>query len=263
MIGQAWCLEALLRFYDIFSDSKLLEVAESVFSAHQQSDLGLWYVASIDGADASLENTLNQQIWMASIAALLSVFNSSYARYVTKFLDSFPNTYGAVNGVMPLAVYEFEKSKQSLLSRMRRCLIREYPREREARIGYHIFSLAGLAVISQSGFKEHKYFKSSIFESHIDILTDSEFIAGLAESRFGYQYNVPGFELIHVLEVFGSAPLSRSGLAPMNEILNRQIENHLNQSSKLMSRNTIDPITLASRVYEIYRISDLARKLEQ
>jgi hypothetical protein len=80
-----------------------------------------------------------------------------------------------------------------------------------------------------------------------------EYLVKLQKSRFGYQYNVPGFEFPYVNHVFSSfLPAKTIDLAI--KATKYQIDQHLNPETNLLEENTIDSATLISRTYEVYRI---------
>ena len=78
----------------------------------------------------------------------------------------------------------------------------------------------------------------------------------LENNSFGYPYNPPGFEIPYALEVLSE--LEKNELLTICSYwINKQISKCYNPQTKMMDRNTLDPLTHSARLYELTRIRNL------
>jgi hypothetical protein len=261
LIGQCWCLEALIYCSDILDKPQYFEIAEFVFLKHHfDKTRNLWYQLDIDGSPASIEFTLNQQIWFASIGVMIAKKNKSLCKNIESFLSSLPkNIERKRDGLLPLAIKRDFSLPLKLGFRLYTYFKTGKQKLRQIEIGYHLFALCGLATLYKY-MPENKYWSTVEFKNSIEFIKKDYFKREIFKSKFGMQYNVPGFELPYIVSVF-----QKHGLQKMesfsNDICIRQIRDHFDFSSSLLVKNTVDPETLSSRIYEIYRIPQKYRKI--
>lgn len=251
LIGQTWSLEALYYGWKKLGDVRYREVALDVFLKHRYDwQMGLWYRLDLDGTTVDHELVLNQQIWFAAIGSWLAdVDLPSITRMVENFLSRLPEKIVlGPRGRMPRAVL----SKPRVRSRVKQWF--RNSRNSEIEIGYHVFTLCGLAHLFWR-FPNHWFWSTGIFARALKFCFSYELWNDLCDNRYGFSYNVPGFELPYVFLAFESlAPSSKNAEEMCQKYMRHQIDCHYNFSVNLLERNTDDSETLAARLYEGWRI---------
>ena len=119
-------------------------------------------------------------------------------------------------------------------------------------VGYHQFNMYAFAILKES-FPDHPFWLSPRFQSSVDYLISNEFKNEISENRFGYPYNPPGFEAPFALSVLTN--LTEDELVKISSWwIDQQFKKCYNPETKMMARNTKDPLTLTARVYELARL---------
>ncbi|MBN1333181.1 MAG: hypothetical protein JW971_05410, partial [Synergistales bacterium] len=255
LIGQAWTMESLLYGYALLKEEVFLRTCREVFLLHKfNQDLGLWHCLGIQGNTEPIEYTLNQQIWMAAIGSLLSEHYPEMEEYPLLFLDKL-STYLMVN---PTGYISLGISYHSLLQRIKQKIKKPFLQQGittlqdEKTVGYHVFSLCGLAIIFRH-FPQHTFWECSQLQTALELIFTTKYENDISTNMFGYPYNVVGFEIPYILYSFNNIMPYEESHELSRKVLAKQIHDHYDPENSMLNRNTMDPITLASRFYEVYR----------
>lgn len=255
LIGQAWAMEALAAVHLPDADA----LAQEIFFMHRfHPQYKLWHRREITGSHLPIDATLNHQIWFAAAASLLH--NPQINQRLMEFLDQLDthltllpdgtifhpvvSVYGAQTRFSWLkwAANGFKLAKMDRNQVQRKL---EYKS-----VGYHIFVLYGLAVLHQA-FPTHSFFKSEKFHTATRLIFQKDFTDRLQTNQFGAGYNPVGFEFPLLTQTFFPASPQRD----QNEKLwlNFQFKTTYNARSRSFNKNTLDPVTLTARIYELTR----------
>ncbi|MFC2145684.1 hypothetical protein ACFLQQ_05065, partial [Actinomycetota bacterium] len=98
------------------------------------------------------------------------------------------------------------------------------------------------------------FWESDLIKKAFDYMLKSEYKDDLDDNIYGYPYNSPGFEIPFVLDIFNifgkEKIIEISGLW-----INEQFRRCYNKDTRMMDKNTTDPLTLTARIYELYRLN--------
>ena len=277
LIGQAWTFESLACASIVLNDSKYVEVAEEVFFQHQYDyNLGLWNRLEIDGTILSIDPTFNHQLWFAASASLLNTpRQKEITERISRFLDLLSDNLSVLNNGLIYHPIENQirgnKLKFFRTFNIKRIInnlfhifgIRNgdnYDGIRENRermiyksIGYHQFNMYGFAMLEET-IPDHKFWESTEFDKSVDYLLSDEFKNGISNNIYGFAYNPPGFEVPYALSVL--TDVSENELVDISSWwVNEQFIRCYNTKTRLMDRNTEDPLTHTARIYELTRFT--------
>lgn len=242
LIGQAWVIEALIKFGEELKELKFLQVAEEVILKHDFNEKkGLWYNLEIDGRRLNLNRTLNQQIWFAALAYRLGKITNSQVilNRIAIFLKKLPKNLH-FNGryiahlVHPLSNFVYKEEAK----------------------GYLSFTLAGLAHLYNLN---HSIIERGIIQKiqkSIDFLNKKLFST---KNKYCWSYNPTGIETAYVLNSFPELISIKSG----KEWLGEQLKRHFNFQTNLMNIDTPDPEILCARIYELTYLPNLTLELHK
>lgn len=255
LIGQSWSIEALYYGWKILDEEQYRDIGLEVFSQHVYDEtLGLWYQLDLDGSAFQIEKTLNQQIWLAAMGTHLTYEDGDILDTIRDFLSRLPEKIMLRRfGLLPKAVLRSGSTKAKLKRLLRELLLENAKKRREIEYGYHLFTLCGLAQLFER-FPTHEFWSTSVFNKALSFSFSPRLLQNLAQNRYGFPYNVPGFELPYIYSVFRP-------FVPQSKVdnlcfrcLSHQLNVHYNPESHLLELNSEDPETLAARFYEICRI---------
>ena len=276
LIGQAWTLESLAFASSLLNDNKYAEVAEDVFFQHNfNKEFGLWNRLEIEGEILSIDETFNHQLWFAACASLLNTPRKEKIKErIFRFLDTLSENLSILdNGLIYHPIERnlnqnssrlFKKSKlrnimksflPSLGSRKSQSNYnnKDY-REKmiNKSIGYHHFNMYAFAILKETQ-PDHSFWLSQEFCRPVNYLVSDEFKKGLFDNKYGYPYNPPGFEVPYALSVLSDLNLDE--IADISSwYVNEQFRRCYNPETKMMDRNTDDPLTHTARLYELTRL---------
>lgn len=265
LIGQAWTMEALAFGAHVLNRPAYRDAALEVFDLHPfDSSSGLWWRIELDGRPARLEDTLNQQIWFAAAACLVANSPQANGTELLEAVDAFLDGacgHVSVNrhGLLPLAVNARQRLSEKAVS-WYRGLRADGQARRAKEEAYHLFALCGYAQLCRAR-PDHRFWHQAGFLTALRRPFRANFLGKLKENRFGFAYNVPGFELPYVYEVFRNRIDGPDVMQQVRWAFDHQLARHLDTSSGLLRRSTQDPDTLSARLYELYRLSATTRDL--
>jgi hypothetical protein len=257
LVGQAWSIEALVAAADAFDAPHLSELADHVFRLHPfDAERGLWRCVDVDATVRPWDVTFNHQLWFAAAGALLAPFTSSeVTARVARFLDCLPRNLalhpsGLVrHGVAPGT---FAWREPRLAARLLRTRWREGPREAHKESGYHAFNLYALAILRRHA-PDHPFWSGRKFASLWAFARSPAHRQAVDTNEYAWPYNPTGIEMAFALETL-EGPAARAEAAAW---LAEQLARHWDPACTGLRRNTPDPDTLAARLYEAVRLTDL------
>jgi len=264
LIGQAWVLEALLVASSVLEDHRYTDLAHQVFSIHPFCvEKGLWHVRKPDGNIDPVHTSLNQQIWFAAMGAMLVQKGySEHREIIQKFLDQLESHMHILSGGllgMKIAMAHRDAYLDKLITLMRRLRrrlrgksVRPSFSYRETSVGYHAFTLYGLALLKEA-YPQHAFWRSRKLLLSCEWGFSENHKRALKRNRFAMGYNPSGFEIPFAMQIL--AELDDDALSEHCEWwLSEQIRRHYNPATGQFDRNTADAATLTARVYEATRL---------
>ncbi len=255
VIGPAWVAESFYIYGSIFSNHEAIEKGDQIIADCKfDSKKRLWYRSDPVLGQLSFDRTYNHQAYFAAVAAKSSV--DKLHKNARSFLDFSEDKAFSVNdsGLINHTI-------RSIRPDYRRDLVQKiffkyhfhnakkpYKLEKDKRnLGYHLYDLYALALLKMN-IPDHSIWKSQKIKSSLDFVT-KEFLVSLEDNKYAFPYNAPGFELPLISLAFqDTAPVLKDLVQPAFE---KQVELTWNDSTKMFSRNTVDPFTLNARVYEL------------
>jgi hypothetical protein len=257
LVGQAWTLEALAAAADTLHSLEAAELAERVFLLHPFDErVGLWRRVEIDGRDLGFDPTLNHQLWFAAAGALLAPSaGAEVGRRVARFLACLPRNLALRrDGLVRHWVAPWGLARRSRREALRHWIMsaREAPVLAGKEVGYHAFNLYALALL-RLHLPDAGFWRSTAFARLWQAARGPAFRAAVDTNIHGWPYNPTGIEMAFALEVFEG----RASRAEQSAWLSEQIARHWDPRARAMRRGTPDPETLAARLYEATRLSDL------
>ncbi|MGF1586955.1 MAG: hypothetical protein ACFCUM_16675 [Bacteroidales bacterium] len=272
-IGPAWNIEALITGYRFFNDKNYLQLATDLFYALPfDKKKGLWQRVTYQGNVYSVDKTYNHQLWFA--AASFMLYKESGDAEIMNRIESFiRKDYLSVrkDGLIVHAIYKSFGAKDFIKSVIKNGL-RFYKKMifgksmQYKEVGYHLFNLYAFSILKDEGcefiMQSKKFkkalslcFKESFFLSlsksnHTKDVTDLKITNNLPFNRYGYAYNVPGFEIPFIYEVWKDH-VAAEVLPEMFWI--EQLKYTYNYDLTEFSLNSEDPVTLTARIYELCR----------
>jgi hypothetical protein len=276
LIGQAWAIEALVEASKRLDDEKYLLLAEEVFLQHPlNNDFCLWQVIDIDGKLCGIDRTFNHQLWFAACSAMIYAKKSiDQINILLKFIDSLTENMRTLeNGLIlhPIKPYaeikrlEYLKQNPGIQKAIKFSIYtylkfiksktkkkkKDYTEVVYKSIGYHLFNMYAFALLKLQ-IPHHKFWKFEVFHSAIEYMLSKDFKDNIDKNKYSYPYNPPGFEMPFVLKVLSD--FSDEKIIEISKLwINRQIKRTYNKNTKMMDRNTLDPLTLSARIYELSR----------
>ncbi len=266
LIGQAWTIEALATVPDIIEHKEAVRVAEEVFLLHPfHEGPALWERMNADGSYIGVDLTFNHQLWYAAAGALLSAQsgNDEVGRRVSRFLDNLHEhlrirSSGLIRHVM-VPKWSWKSLSKSVINRLRRFAFSE--RERHnlwmKEVGYHAFNLFAFGVL-KGVFSEHKIWNNKKLINSVKYVLKSEYINNIYNTKYGFPYNPPGFEVPFAMRSFNFVNLnSKREKNLRRKLISHQISEYFNFEKKMMCKNTEDKATQSARLYEATRLKNI------
>ncbi len=271
LIGQAWTIEALVIAARDLERPDLTALAEQVFLLHpQEQPYGVWRRVNADGSYLGVDSTFNHQLWFAASGGLLT--SSSQCKTVDarvrQFLGQLTRLFevrssGLIKHIMPpIGPVTMRRQLKNVLERAQKIkhgkMISSNERYRQQKeVGYHSFNLYAFALLKQA-YPDHSFWENQKFLSALKYVTTELYAREVETSKYGYQYNPPGFEVPFVLEVL--CPGAQNSTQQMDWV-SKQLQSCYNFESSLMDKNASDATTHAARMYESTRLPNLPLKL--
>ena len=275
VIGVAWVIEGLCAAYEVLEDQNILIFLEEIINAikfNQQRNL--WERPTyINTNKSGIDETFNHQLWIAyaliyyskvtNKEILLDVksFFSNLDKHLTIHQDglikhALENKYGNKNRLKSY----LKKWKISLESKLKG----KTTRYKEN--GYHLFNMFAFARIYYLGF-DSLFVNSINFQKALNYVSSKKLLKELSSNkentdyypistpsllkynRYGFPYNVAGFEFIYVDKVFKLKLEHLSGQYLSNQIQVCGYNIEFNKFKENMQSE--DELNLLLRSYEL------------
>jgi hypothetical protein len=257
LVGQAWTIEALAIASLQLEREDLAKIVEAVFLMHPYDySTGLWSTLKVNGEPGLPKLTINQQIFFAAAASLITDPKSrEIPRRVRHFLSTVHkyikfNKHGIIT-------HQFQVMGQSyvfgLIDQLRwmKKLITNGQMLKELGIGYHSFNLYGLSILA-SAYPDLGCWNNKVFQDMWKGI-DTEYLQSQAENNpYCYVYNPTGIEVAYAIQTFRPESTDIA-----EKWLNSQFSRTLDRELNLMNNgNSLDPLTLMARIYEAIRLNN-------
>ena len=281
LIGQAWTIEALGTAAKKLGNPEYERVAKEVFLLHPfDYEMGLWERCNVDGSYSTVDQTFNHQLWFAATGSMLDIDKTNIHRFIDMVPDEMViKPSGLIYIQIRGASKRIEKKLYWFLVYLWNSMEKEVSRYKA--IGYHAFHLYGFALLYEN-IPDHPFWQSRMFKKALLYILresyerelDHTFNAdpggrmppedkSLIHNRYGYAYNPPGFEIAFALLTFKHLLPSRIDVSKLASYwISKQIKRCYNFDTKMMKKNTEDPLTLAARLYEATRLPNLELDLD-
>jgi hypothetical protein len=283
LIGDAWVIEALSIASKALSIKKYRDVAREVFLMHPfNSEQGVWQILNTDGSVEDLverydpineltikiPETFNHILWFALSGLILSEnCDAAIDLQLDGFFSKLPYFFESYeDGLVSHNPYAKGKTQQIDLT------------VKHKEIGYHAFNLYAYAIIKKIK-PDLELFKTDKFNRALQYITSTDYCNGLlntgnenndkwtppnlqnlGHNRYGFAYNVSGFEAAYILWAFQDFFKKNPSFDLDSELerwTSEQIRRCFDFKTGLMTLNTEDEMTLAARIYEATRLPDI------
>lgn len=250
LIGPAWLIEALVWAANFLESPQALALGKQLFLNHPlNTEVVAWHRIEPDGRKLSPDGTFNHQLWFAAAAAPLAMHSSEIAAALQRFLESLPK-YFLLNSKGRIT-HNLMTPRSAWRIRLKRLLDRRFARlMKEKEIGYQAFNLLAFGMLRQAGASLPSLVGKRV-ERAFAYLETTEFREGIGNSKFGYPYNPPGWEIPVAHRLWFGQPRPDAPLW-----FTSQVDRSFNASTSTMDRDTPDAETLTARTYELARLPD-------
>lgn len=261
LIGQAWAIEGLVTLYEAFGYKPFLDVAEDVLLKHKfNRTLGLWKELGVSGRTGKLKRTINQHLMFLYVTLkVVKITGNKILKEKSGIaLEKLPENieFGGehiLHGIHNNFKNSWLKSGFRKVSKLGIPLV--LPKSRKITRGYLSFVLFVLALLKRENpdlpFWVH--YETQIAKTLQFV--QKHLINQKANSQnFSWSYNPTGFETALAIETFRGTKGNWVGL---------QLGRHFDFTTNLMDKNTCDPETLASRIYEATYLKSLTLDLQR
>lgn len=262
LVGQAWAIEALVELSKITGELKYRELAEKVFMMHPyDKSAAAWIRKNVDGSNNGFDETFNHQLWFAAAGGLLSDKNEKIQEHVLHFLNALENHVelykdGCIKHKGQFLVRTSAQKFRHLIKRIKEPKSRKKYMKMKS-IGYHGFNLYGFALLKNK-FPDHSFLRSDPLKRALNYAKSDAFKRDLPNSKYGFPYNPPGFEIGYALQEFDAATEDE-----ITDWISWQLKKCFNFKTNLMTEGDAkDPNTQAARIYEATRLNNYELKLD-
>ena len=258
LVGQAWCIEALVRAATAYDRPDCYALAEEVFLLHPwDENVTVWKRVDVDGTVLSHDGTFNHQLWFAAAAAQLVETSAAQQRAklflenVASRVETYPDGVIFHGSVMRCLWGCLKNGPKELVREIRSRRRKRTQREelRSKSVGYHAFNLYAYALL-RSAYPRNLVWQKELVQRLLEPCESTSFNDELSDSEFGYRYNISGVELAYAVRVL------RDDRSLSETWLNRQFDLTYLSSSQPLSRGTVDLHTASARIYEAARLPD-------
>lgn len=282
VIGHAWVNEALIYLWRVTDDDAYIENAVDLSKRHAfNATIGLWGRPGQEATDATIDYTFNHQLWYAATLAELNetVHISAFENQIAVFLEKLRFNFSTTkDGKVSHSIYRRLGVANSLKQLVKRNLntVKEKmnkPSLAYKEEGYHVFNMMAFARLYRL-YRKHSFFTSKEFKDAKNYMYSQKLLDGLENKNieldsslhngitadeektlniYGYTYNVPGFEILYVDEIFGE------GLENpvVKQCRSRQFEYTYDDGTEKFGTMCHDKTTINYRVYEYYRYLEM------
>jgi hypothetical protein len=261
LIGQAWAVEALAAASEGLGEPRYGALAREVFLMHPFDEgAGLWRCVNVEGSYGPFDMTFNHQLWFAASGALLDDDpRGEVGARVARFLDRTLESHLKIDPTGRIAHFVPAPRRRGAARRLLARVVQPIRRLRRGgamvakEIGYHAFNLYAFALI-RGRLPGHPLWRSPRLLAALRFAGTPAYEGGLEDNTFGYPYNPPGFEVAFAAQAFAA---EWRGPRPAAWWVGQQLRRTYDPARRMLCRNTVDPNTLAARLYEATRLEDM------
>jgi len=277
LIGQVWALEPLIIIVSKLQRREYLDLSQDVLIKHDyDTEIHLWRNLGVRGQLNSINKTFNQQLWLSTLAYIIGKHCDN-----NLLLDRTREFFNHLNRYMKFLEEGLIQHNISLdnvwtRSSIKRCfqgglrdiknrivfssLFKRLTQVREVAIGYLPIILYGFALMREESreedFWQNRWFMDSI-KKVFHYVQSKKYYRESFMNKYTWKYNPIGFEIAYALYVFRDILDLKMESKNIQRWIELQIKNHYSFKSGLMERNTDDPNTLSSRIYEATRLPNI------
>lgn len=280
VIGHAWLNEAFIYLFKVLRDETYIDEALTVARQHGfNQKIGLWKRPT----DGTVDYTMNHQLWYAATLAELNdiVKDAKLSKQLDVFMEKLPyNLEVCKNGRIRHSVIMHDNAKDTLKQKIKNFLSDFHEKQNKPSMaykeqGYHVFNLFALARLHRVK-ADSLFWNTAKFKKSINYVNQVEFFVGLENPNveldaslknhisdleeksiniYGYPYNIPGFEVAYVAEVFREM----ISTDVVERCLEKQLHYTFDVGKSFLGVKCHDKITINYRVYEYYRLLEIER----
>ncbi len=275
VIGIAWVIEGLCASYEVLQDDEILVFLDKIVKSLKFNKLrSLWERPVNSKLDKTgVDETYNHQLWLGY--ALVYYAKVSRTELLEEVKSFFFNVDIHLNVRKSGLIVHGLKNKTTLKNKVKTILkdFKIYVLSKKNKTttaykenGYHLFSVFAFARIKDLGF-ENLFSSSLKVQKAVSYASNKELYAfltsnkeetdyyaikttsNLENNRYGFPYNVSGFEFVYINLIFNlkTASLGKKYFDKQLEVLGFTKQNNYFTNDTL----TEDSINLFLRVYEL------------
>ena len=275
VIGVAWVIEGLCAAYEVLEDQNILIFLNEIINGIKfNKERGLWERPTyIDSNKSGIDETFNHQLWLAyALVYYYKVAKKEVSIDLKNFfsnLDKHLNTHQ--DGLIKHAIENKNGSKNKLKNYLKKWKISlesmlKGKSTRYKENGYHLFNMYAFSRISNLGF-DNLFWNSINFQKTLKYVSSKKLLEELISNkerkdyysistpsflkynRYGFPYNVAGFEFLYVDKVFKLKLEYLSGKYLNNQL---QVYGYSIESNKFKENiQSEDELNLFLRSYEL------------
>jgi hypothetical protein len=252
LIGQAWVIEALIHLYETTNEVRFFDLARDVYGLHPfSSGFGLYEVIDCDGTNKGVAKTLNHQLIFSAMGMrLITLGADEFRENLLEFFTKLPeNMHIDSKGLLHHHVNKGRNSIEKALFNIMRYAQRKQLIERSQ--GYQSFNMFGLA-LAKRNWPNCPAWSDPKLSNSLDIIHGYTSSKGYANSiknnAFALAFRLTAQEILLFEKYFNINETNEA----LFDIIDTQFKNHWNFEKNLLNRNTEDPHTLSSRLYEMW-----------
>jgi hypothetical protein len=230
-------------------------------------DAGLWRIAASD-LDERFSLTLNQQIWMAALLARATALGyENYFEMIEIFLSRLADhVHVKERGIFHQAItplgYNKSIKERMMIFSLRNVRIGHHLKAiyrylrwgRYVNLGYHTFTLLGLAYLRQTR-PDHYFWTHSILEKALNACIDPSFLSTNSSNPFGNGYHLVGIEAAFSFLVFDWRK-STELLSVVQHFVAHDLRVSFDHKTAQAASWVSDPATITARLYESVDLID-------
>ena len=269
VLGPAWVLETLVSMYKRTGDNSFLEEAKRIIMSNKYDYKNhVWYTKDTNIINDRIDMTFNHQLWYAAqfgkVAFLLNdkQLINIFSDFMSNLNKLFKiNRHGRIHHDLILVGNVKSLMKSNIKVLVYNLLeIFSKPSMKYKENGYHSFNMVAMVDIYNLN-RNYKFFTSTKFKKIVDYTFSDILFQELDNSnhkddinskylketniecnRYGYSYNVCGFEIAYICRILKTKFDTK-----------KYLDKQLSFLGKDLRKNTEDSIVVGARLYEYFK----------
>jgi len=262
LIGVSWALEPLITIGIEMKITKYLNFSKKIIEMHNYNrKKHLWHVNNLDGKKGIICNSINQQIWFASMVLTLGNYlkDKSLIYIANDFFVNLPKKLIYLKGGIVSQTIDKNKIKNLLFYLLEEVIRGNKKCNYERSVGYQPFLMYGLCLAYLKNKELDLWKNEKIIGMIRGILVSlkNNYSPQMlpTQNRFIGKYNPIGFEIALILQTFGDLYSSNPNVkkdftTQIKRWAEFQVKNYFNFDEGFMNKNTNDKLVLSARLYE-------------